>query len=73
MGLFSVFNSLRHQQFLWQLLHLKCKKVPAAAKALFVQPAEDLSTLRVEGLDTPGSCSRIVSAIAAGVPQGRQT
>jgi len=43
---------------------LKGKKVLAAAKALFVQPAEDLSTLRVEGLDKQGSCAAMTLAIA---------
>jgi hypothetical protein len=47
---------------------LKGTKVLGAAHAAGVLPAEGLTTLRVEGPDTPGSCSRMVSAIAdAGV------
>jgi len=50
------------------LTPIKGKKVIAAATAAGMAPAEELTTLRVEGLDTPGSCSRMVSAIAdAGV------
>lgn len=46
------------------LTPLKGKKVVAAATAAGFAPAEELTTLRVEGPDTPGSCSRMVSAIA---------
>lgn len=47
------------------LTPIKGKKVLAAAKALMVEPAENLTTLRVEGPDSPGSCSRMVGAVAA--------
>ncbi len=47
---------------------IKGKKVLAAAKAINMEPAEGLTTLRVEGPDTQGSCARMVRAIAdAGV------
>jgi hypothetical protein len=47
---------------------LKGTKVLGAAHHSGVLPAEGLTTLRVEGPDTPGSCSRMVDAIAeAGV------
>ena len=43
---------------------LKGTKVLGAAHAAGVVPAEGLTTLRVEGPDSPGSCSRMVNAIA---------
>ena len=47
---------------------IKGKKAQAAARAAGMEPAEGLTTLRVEGLDTPGSCARLSTAIAqAGV------
>jgi hypothetical protein len=46
------------------LTPIKGKKVIAAAMAAGMAPAEELTTLRVEGLDTPGSGSRIMNAIA---------
>jgi len=47
---------------------LKGTKVLGAAHAAGVLPAEGLTTLRVEGPDTQGSCSRMIGAIAeAGV------
>ncbi len=47
---------------------LKGTKVLGAAHAAGVLPAEGLTTVRVEGPDTPGSCHRMVEAIArAGV------
>jgi hypothetical protein len=50
------------------LTPIKGKKVVAAAMEAGMAPAEELTTLRVEGLDTPGSGSRMVNAIAdAGV------
>ena len=47
---------------------IKGKKVEAAARAAGMEPAEALTTLRVEGPDTPGSCARLANVIAqAGV------
>jgi len=43
---------------------LKGTKVLGAAHAAGVFPAEGLTTIRVEGPDTPGSCSRMANAIA---------
>ena len=43
---------------------LKGTKVLGAAHAAGALPAEGLTTLRVEGPDTPGSCYRMVNAIA---------
>ena len=43
---------------------LKGTKVLGAAHAAGVLPAEGLTTLRVEGPDSPGSCARMVAAIA---------
>ena len=50
------------------LTPIKGKKAVAAARAAGMEPAEALTTLRVEGPDTPGSGARIANAIAdAGV------
>jgi hypothetical protein len=43
---------------------LKGTKVLGAAHAAGALPAEGLTTLRVEGPDKPGSCHKMVSAIA---------
>lgn len=43
---------------------LKGTKVLGAAHASGVLPAEGLTTLRVEGPDKPGSCFRMVNAVA---------